>query len=252
MNDDLIIANRHFTSRFIMGSGKFDPNLIKACIESGGAQIITLALRRASTKSDNITDFIPKNITLLPNTSGAHSAKEALRLARLARELGYGELIKLELIKDSKYLFPDNEESVRATKMLSDDGFSVLAYMYPELYAGRALEAAGAVAVMPLAAPIGSNKGLLNRDMLKILLDEIKVPVIVDAGIGRPSEAALCMEMGCAAVMVNTAIATACDVKLMARAFGEAIKAGRSAYLAGIADISQNARASSPLTGFLA
>ena len=251
MNDDLIIANKRFSSRFIMGSGKFDPRLIKACVQRGGAQIITLALRRASVAHDNITDFIPKGVTLLPNTSGAHSADEALRLARLARELGYGELIKLELIKDSKYLFPDNEESVRATKMLVDDGFSVLAYMYPELYAARALQDAGASAVMPLAAPIGSNKGLLNKDMLAILLDEISVPVIVDAGIGRPSQAALCMEMGCAAVMANTAIATASDVELMAQAFGEAIKAGRAAYLAGLGGVSECARASSPLTGFL-
>lgn len=249
--DKFKLAGKEFNSRFIMGSGKFDPNLISACVNEGGAEIVTMALRRVHDKNENITNFIPKNVTLLPNTSGARNADEALRIARLARELGCGEFVKIEVIRDSKYLFPDNYESIRATELLAKEGFVPLVYMYPDLNVARELVNVGAAAVMPLAAPIGSNKGMINREIIQILIDEIKAPIIVDAGLGRPSEACLAMEIGCAAVMANTAIATAKDVKGMAKAFGEAIKAGRTAYLSGLGRVRQIAEASSPLTGFL-
>lgn len=249
--DEFILGGHEFSSRFIMGSGKFDPALIAACIEDGGAQIVTLALRRVSADEQSITSFIPHSVTLLPNTSGARNAAEALRIAKLSRELGCGDFIKVEVIRDSRYLFPDNYETIKATELLAKDGFIPLVYMYPDLNVARDLVNSGAAAVMPLAAPIGSNKGMINREIIQILINEIKTPIIVDAGLGRPSEACLAMEMGCAAVMANTAIATAKDVKGMARAFGEAIKAGRIAYLSGLGRISEFARASSPLTGFL-
>lgn len=249
--DKFILGGKEFNSRFIMGSGKFDPNLIQACVNEGEVEIVTMALRRVHDKNENITNFIPKNITLLPNTSGARNADEALRIARLARELGCGEFIKIEVIRESKYLFPDNYESTKATELLAKDGFIPLVYMYPDLNTARDLLNAGAAAIMPLAAPIGSNKGMINRDIIQILIDEIKAPIIVDAGLGRPSEACLAMEMGCAAVMANTAIATANDVKGMAKAFAGAIKAGRIAYLSGLGRVIDTAQASSPLTGFL-
>ena len=249
--DKFKLGGKEFNSRFIMGSGKFDPNLIQACISEGEVEIVTMALRRANDKNENITDFIPKHITLLPNTSGARDANEALRIARLSRELGCGDFIKVEVIRDSKYLFPDNFQSIKATEMLAKEGFIPLVYMYPDLNVARDLLNAGAAAVMPLAAPIGSNKGMINREIIQILIDEIKAPIIVDAGLGRPSEACLAMEMGCAAVMANTAIATAKDIKGMAKAFAQAIKAGRNAYLSGLGRVRQTAEASSPLTGFL-
>ena len=175
-----------------------------------------------------------------------------MRIARMARELGCGDFIKVEIMRDAKYLLPDNEETVRATKLLAAEGFTVLPYMFPDLYAARALEAAGAAAVMPLAAPIGSNQGLQAKAFIKILVEEIDVPIIVDAGIGRPSEACEAMELGAAAVMANTAIATAGDVARMAGAFKSAIEAGRAAYLAGLGRVlERGAAASDPLTGFL-
>lgn len=251
-NDDLIIAGRSFSSRFIMGSGKFDPKLIKACVEEGGAQIITLALRRANSKGGEFLEFIPKNVSLLANTSGAKTAEQALKIALLARELGCGELIKVEIIAESKYLLPDNCESIKACELLAENGFVPLVYMLPDLSVARSMRDAGAGAIMPLAAPIGSNKGLANKGLIEILLREIELPIIVDAGIGRPSQACEAMEMGCAAVMLNTALATAGDVSVMARAFGEAIRAGRSAYLAGLGRVLESgAEASSPLCGFL-
>ncbi|CAD7287182.1 thiazole synthase [Campylobacter suis] len=252
MNDILELGGHKFCSRFIMGSGKFSLPLIKACVEEAGAQIITLALRRANAGGrENILDFIPKGVTLLPNTSGARDANEAVRIARLARELGCGEFIKLEVIRDSKYLLPDNYETIKATEILANDGFIVMPYMYPDLNVARDLVSAGAACVMPLGAPIGTNKGLATREFIKILLDEISLPIIVDAGIGSPAQACEAMQMGCAAVMANTAIATAGDVRLMARAFRLGIEAGRAAYLSGLGDVSESARASSPLSGFL-
>ena len=244
-NDKLILGGHEFNSRFILGSGKYSLNLIEAAIRDAGAEIITLAVRRANTKDgENILDFIPKNVTLLPNTSGARNAKEAVRIARLARELGCGNFVKVEIMRDSKYLLPD--------KTLANDGFVVLPYMYPDLNVARDLVSAGAAAVMPLASPIGSNKGLATKDFIQILIDEIDLPIIVDAGIGKPSQACEAMEMGAAAVMANTALATAGDLPLMAAAFRQAIEAGRKAYLSGLGRVlTRGASASDPLTGFL-
>ena len=251
--DVLIIGGHTFTSRFILGSGKYSLRLIEAAVENAGAQIITLALRRAATgEVENILDDIPKGVTLLPNTSGARNADEAVRIARLAREVGCGDFVKIEVIRDSKYLLPDNAETVKATEILAKEGFVVMPYMYPDLNTARDLKEAGAACVMPLGAPIGTNKGLATKEFIQILIDEADLPVIVDAGIGKPSQACEAMEMGAAAVMCNTAIATAGDIPMMAEAFKKAIEAGRRAYLAGLGRVlAGGASASSPLTGFL-
>lgn len=253
MSDKLVLGGKEFNSRFILGSGKFSLEMIKAVIEDGGAEIITLALRRANVGGEeNILDYIPKNITLLPNTSSARNAEEAVRIARLSRELGCGDFVKIEVVRDSKYLLPDNYETVKATEILAKEGFVVLPYMYPDLYTARDLVNAGAAAVMPLAAPIGSNRGLATKDFIKILVDEIDLPIIVDAGIGCPSQACAAMEMGAAAVMANTAVATAGNINLMAKAFKLAVKSGRLAYLSGLGRVLDfKGDASSPLTGFL-
>lgn len=252
-NDKLILGGHEFTSRFILGSGKYNLNLIKAAVEDAGAEIITLALRRANTKpEENIIDYIPGNVTLLPNTSGARNAKEAVRLARMARELGCGDFVKVEIMRDTKYLLPDNQETIHATEILANEGFVVMPYMYPDLNVARDLVNAGAACIMPLASPIGSNKGLATKDFIRILIDEIDLPIIVDAGIGRPSQACEAMEMGAAAIMADTAIATAGDIPAMAGAFKSAIEAGRKAYLAGLGRVIEHgAEASDPLTGFL-
>ena len=224
--DKLIIGGHEFDSRFILGSGKYSLDLINAAVQNAGAQIITLALRRTNT--------------------------EAVRVARLAREVGCGDFVKIEVIHDSKYLLPDNYETIKATEILAKEGFVVMPYMYPDLNAARDLVNAGAAAVMPLGSPIGSNKGICTKDFIQILIDEIDLPIIVDAGIGKPSQACEAMEMGAAAVMANTAIATAGDIPAMAEAFKKAIEAGRSAYLAGLGRvIEKGSSASSPLTGFL-
>lgn len=251
--DTFKLGNKEFSSRFILGSGKYSLELIKAAVENAGAQIITLAVRRTNTKeSENILDYIPKNVTLLPNTSGARDAREAVRIAHMSRELGCGDFVKIEIMQDSKYLLPDNNETIKATRILAEEGFVVLPYMFPDLYAARELQKAGAAAVMPLAAPIGSNKGLSSKDFIQILIDEIDLPIIVDAGIGKPSQACEAMEMGCTAVMSNTAIATAKNIPAMASAFKCAIEAGRNAYLAGLGRVlERGACASDPLTGFL-
>jgi len=252
MDDVLTIGSRYFRSRFILGSGKFSLEMMNAVIENGGAEMVTLALRRANAGKENILDHIPKGITLLPNTSGARNAQEAVRIARLARELGCGDFVKVEVINDSKYLLPDNYETIKATEELSKEGFIVMPYMYPDLVAARRLAEAGAAAIMPLGAPIGTNKGLLTREFVKILVDEIDLPIIVDAGIGKPSQACEAMEIGVSAVMANTAIATSNNIGLMANAFKLAIESGRKAWLAGLGRVlEKEAEASSPLTGFL-
>ena len=252
MEDRLIIGGHEFESRFILGSGKYSLDLINAAVKNAGAQIITLALRRAQANTENILDYIPKGVTLLPNTSGARDADEAVRIARLARECGCGDFVKIEIMRDSKYLLPDNQATIEATRILAKEGFVVMPYMYPDLNVARDLRDAGAACIMPLGAPIGTNKGLCTKEFIKILIDEIDLPVIVDAGIGRPSQACEAMEMGCAAVMANTAIATAGDIPMMAEAFKNAIIAGRKAYLAGLGRVlEKGASASSPLTGFL-
>ena len=253
MNDKLIIGGREFNSRFILGSGKYSLDLIDSAVRYAGAEIITLALRRAvSGQVENILDYIPKGVTLLPNTSGARNAEEAVRIARLSRECGCGDFVKIEVIRDSKYLLPDNQETIRATEILAKEGFIVMPYMYPDLNVARDLKNAGAACIMPLGSPIGSNKGLATKDFIQILIDEIDLPVIVDAGIGRPSQACEAMEMGAAAIMANTAIATAGDIPMMAQAFKQAIEAGRLAYLAKLGRVVEKGGvSSSPLTGFL-
>ncbi len=252
-DDILIIGGHEFHSRFILGSGKYSLSLIESAIKDAGAEIVTLAVRRANTKEqENILDYIPKHVTLLPNTSGARNAAEAVRIARLAKELGCGSFVKIEIMRDSKYLLPDNEETVRATEILAKEGFVVMPYMYPDLNTARDLADAGAAAIMPLASPIGSNKGLATRDFIQILIDEIDLPIIVDAGIGKPSQACEAMEMGAAAIMANTALATAGNLPMMAAAFRRAIEAGRLAYLSGLGRVlARGAAASDPLTGFL-
>lgn len=247
------LGDHEFTSRFILGSGKYSLDLIQAAVENAGAQIVTMALRRANEGGlANILDYIPEGITILPNTSGARNAEEAVRIAKLAREVCGSEFVKIEIMRDSKYLLPDNYETVRATEILAKEGFVVMPYMYPDLNAARDMADAGAACIMPLGAPIGSNKGLCTKEFIQILIDEIDLPVIVDAGIGRPSQACEAMEMGAAAVMANTAIASSGDVKAMAGAMGLAVQAGRAAYLAGMGQtMARGGSASSPLTGYL-
>lgn len=251
MEDKLIIGGHEFTSRFILGSGKFDLDLINAAVEHAGAEIITLALRRVNSFNGNILEHIPQGVTLLPNTSGARTAEEAVKIAKLSREVGAGDFIKIEIIRDSKYLLPDNYETAKACEMLAKDGFIPMPYMYPDLYAARDMKNAGAAAIMPLAAPIGTNQGLSTKQFIRILIEEIDLPIIVDAGIGKPSQACEAMEMGAAAVMANTAIATAGNIVQMASAFKHAIIAGRTAFLAGTGRVLDKAEASSPLTGFI-
>ena len=246
------LGKHEFQSRFILGSGKYSLTLIKAAVENAKADIVTLALRRVNDGGmANILDYIPKNVTLLPNTSGARNADEAVRIARLSRELCQSDLVKIEIMRDSKYLLPDNYETIKATEILAKEGFTVLPYMYPDLNVARDLANAGAAAIMPLGAPIGTNKGLCTKEFIQILIDEIELPVIVDAGIGRPSQACEAMEMGAAAIMANTAIATAGDVPRMAEAFKLAIEAGHLAYTAKLGRVQDKGAASSPLTGYL-
>ena len=246
------LGKHEFKSRFILGSGKYSLNLIKAAVENAQADIITLALRRVNDGGmANILDYIPEHITLLPNTSGARNADEAVRIARLSRELCHSDLVKIEIMRDSKYLLPDNQETIKATEILVKEGFTVLPYMYPDLNVARDLTNAGAAAIMPLGAPIGTNKGLCTKEFIQILIDEIELPIIVDAGIGRPSQACEAMEMGAAAIMANTAIATAGDIPAMAEAFRRAIEAGHLACKAKLGRIQDKGSASSPLTGYL-
>ena len=246
------LGKHEFKSRFILGSGKYSLNLIKAAVENAQADIITLALRRVNDGGmANILDYIPEHITLLPNTSGARNADEAVRIARLSRELCHSDLVKIEIMRDSKYLLPDNQETIKATEILAKEGFTVLPYMYPDLNVARDLTNAGVAAIMPLGAPIGTNKGLCTKEFIQILIDEIELPIIVDAGIGRPSQACEAMEMGAAAIMANTAIATAGDIPAMAEAFRLAIEAGHLAYKAKLGRVQDKGSASSPLTGYL-
>lgn len=250
MSDVLKLGNKEFQCRFFLGTGKYPPEMAPAVIEAAGAEMITVALRRVDLKQKgNILDHIPSTITLLPNTAGCTTAEEAVRTAHLARELGCGDFIKIEVIHDNPYLLPDNRETLRATEILAKEGFIVLPYISPDLMIARELVNAGASAVMPLGAPIGSNQGLLTRDFVRILVEEIPLPVIVDAGIGRPSQACEAMEMGAAAVLCNTAVATAGNIVQMAKAFSMAVAAGREAYLAQPGRVLTKAEASSPTTG---
>ena len=254
MEDALIIGGREIFNRLFIGTGKFsDFLLMRKALEAAEPSVVTVALRRvdASSKTDNILDYIPKQCIVMPNTSGARNADEAVRIARLARESGAVNWIKIEVIQDNKYLLPDNLETLKATEILAKEGFIVLPYMSPDLSMAKRLVSAGAAAVMPLGSPIGSNRGIKTKELVDIMVREIKIPVIVDAGLGSPSEACECMEMGCAAVLVNTAIAIAADPVSMAQAFKDAVSAGRRAYLAGIGPSRDSASPSSPLTGFL-
>jgi thiazole synthase len=254
MSDVLKIGGKELTSRLFLGSGKFASNrIVPDVVVASGAQVVTVAVRRVDMEfaEENILTYVPRDCVLMPNTSGARNAEEAVRIARLARAAGCGDWIKIEVIADNRYLLPDNYETIKATEILAAEGFVVLPYMSPDLIVAKRLVEAGAAAVMPLGAPIGSNRGLKTKELIRILIDEIPLPIIVDAGIGRPSEAAEAMEMGAAGVLANTAIATASDPVIMGRAFGMAVAAGRMAYLSGPGAIQQYASASSPLTGFL-
>jgi len=251
--DILLIAGHELKSRLFIGTGKYGADkLIPSVALASGSQVITVALRRVDSGSENVMQHIPKNLILLPNTSGARTAEEAIRLARLAKAAGCGNWIKIEVISDNKHLLPDGYETAKATEVLAKEDFIVLPYMNPDLYVARSLVDAGAAAIMPLGSPIGSNRGLKTKEMIAILIDCIDLPIIVDAGIGKPSEACEAMEMGAAACLVNTAIASADNPIMMAEAFRDAIIAGRKAFLAGLG-ITQvsGAQASSPLTGFL-
>ncbi|MBF0522131.1 MAG: thiazole synthase [Candidatus Omnitrophica bacterium] len=253
-SDSLIIAGKKFQSRFLLGTGKFrNKSDVKSCINSSGTQIVTVALRRVDVErhEENILKYIPKNVTLLINTSGARNAKEAVRIAHLAKESGCGNWIKIEVINDSKYLLPDNFETIKAAEQLVKDGFIVLPYVSPDLNVARELVKVGSSTVMPLGSLIGSRQGIRTKELIQILIDEIDVPIIVDAGIGAPSQAAEAMEMGADAVLINTAVATALDPVAAAKSFALAITAGRLAHLSGMAQRAASAQASSPLTGFL-
>jgi len=250
----LVIAGKKFSNRFFLGTGKFKSKKdLTETISASGVEIVTVALRRIDLKhhEENILKYIPKNMTLLVNTSGARNAQEAVRIARLAKESGYSNWIKIEVINDSKYLLPDNHETIKATEILVKEGFIVLPYITPDLYVARELVKAGAATVMPLGSLIGSHQGLKAKEFIKILIEEIDIPVVVDAGIGRPSQAAEAMEIGADAVLANTAIATAEHPAAVAEAFSLAVKAGRLAFLSQLPLEQNKASASSPLTGFL-
>lgn len=250
----LTIADKTFNSRFFLGTGKFKNKTdLAEAIKTSQTECVTVALRRIDLErhEDNILEYIPDNIVLLTNTSGARNADEAVRIARLAKASGQGNWIKIEVINDNKYLLPDNQETIRATEILAKEGFVVLPYVSADLYVARALVDAGAAAVMPLGSFIGSNQGLKTREFIQAIIEEIDLPIIVDAGIGRPSQAAEAMEIGADAVLVNTAVATAEQPALMAQAFAQAVDAGRTGYLSGMPAKKFFANASSPLTGFL-
>lgn len=254
-NDPLIIGGVELQSRLFIGTGKYSNDaLIPDVCASSGAQVITVAMRRVEKGQQGIVGHIPSHMRLLPNTSGARTAKEAVRLARLARAAGCGDWIKIEVISDTRHLLPDGYETAKATEILAKEGFTVLPYINPDLYVARACVDAGAAAVMPLGAPIGTNRGLRTREMIGILIEEIDLPIVVDAGIGLPSHACEAMEMGAAACLVNTGIASSTDPVLMGRAFRQAVESGRAAWLAGPGAVrasGEGAQASSPLTGFL-
>ena len=256
-SDALIIGGVELHSRLFIGTGKYgSDSLIPAVAEASGAEVITVALRRVDlgNSKDNVLSHIPGTMRLLPNTSGARTADEAVRIARLSRAAGCGDWIKIEVISDTRHLLPDGYETAKATEILAKEGFTVLPYINPDLYVARACADAGAAAVMPLGAPIGTNRGLRTREMIGILIEEIDLPIVVDAGIGLPSHACEAMEMGAAACLVNTGIASSTDPVLMGRAFRQAVEAGRAAWLAGpgaVRACGEGAQASSPLTGFL-
>ena len=259
VNQPLIIAGRSFASRLLLGTGKFPSNeSMRDALEASGCEIVTVALRRADLSGSkdpyaNILEFIdPKKYLLLPNTSGAINADEAVRLARLAATAGLPMWVKLEIHPDPHYLLPDPIETLAAAEILVKEGFTVLPYINADPVLARRLQDVGTATVMPLGAPIGSNRGIETRSQIEIIINQASVPVIVDAGIGAPSHAAEAIEMGADAVLVNTAIAIASDPCGMGRAFAKATEAGRSAFEMGLPEMIGEASATSPLTGFLA
>jgi thiazole synthase len=253
--DTWILGGRTFTSRLIVGTGKYKSiEETRAAIEASGAEMVTVALRRVNLGSGepSVLDAIDrKKLVLLPNTAGCYTAEEAIRVCRLARELGMAEFVKLEVIGDQRTLFPDNEQTVVAARQLVKEGFTVLPYVIDDPVACKKLEDAGCAAVMPLAAPIGSGLGIRNPHNLRIILEQSKVPVIVDAGVGTASDAAVAMELGVAAVLMNTGIAGAKEPVLMAEAMREGVSAGRKAFLAGRMPKKLHASASSPTEGMI-
>lgn len=255
MHDPLIIAGRPFRSRLLVGTGKYaDMAQAKAAIEASGAEIITVAVRRMdlSGSSENLQDALPpERFTYLPNSAGCTTAEEALRTLRLARELGGWKLVKLEVIADTTTLLPDEKETLRATQLLVADGFEVMAYTTANAALARDLQSAGAAAIMPLASPIGSGLGIQDADAIAHIVAQSSVPVLVDAGIGTASDAAIAMELGCDGVLLNTAIAHARDPIAMARAMKLAVESGRLAFLAGRMEKRAHAEASSPHTGLI-
>lgn len=255
MQDRLVIAGKEFGSRLFLGTGKF-PSLssLRDTIDASGTEMVTVALRRVDlTAEEDILDAVPTDgrVQLLPNTSGAVDADEAVRLARLARAAGMPEWVKLEVTPDPRYLLPDPIETLRAAEVLCAEGFVVLPYCSADPVLCKRLEEVGCATVMPLGSWIGSNQGLRTRAAIEIIVEQSLVPVVVDAGIGAPSQAAEAMELGADAVLVNTAIGTAADPVAMGAAFRKAVEAGRQGYVAGLPPVRDQAEASSPLTGFL-
>ena len=252
---NLIIGGKEFTSRLFVGTGKFRSNqLMEEAIKASGSQMVTVAMKRIdmdNREDDMLRHIVHEGVKLLPNTSGARNAAEAVLAAQLSREAFGTDFLKLEIHPDPKYLLPDPVETLKATEELAKMGFIVLPYIQADPVLCKRLEEAGAATVMPLAAPIGSNKGLVTRELIKIIIEQSRVPVVVDAGLGAPSHAAEAMELGADAVLVNTAIAVAGDPVRMARAFADATIAGREAYEAGLGAVVEHAEASSPLTSFL-
>ncbi len=256
MNDNMNIGGREFSSRLFVGTGKFpSPDIMQKAIIASDSQMITVAMKRVNmlneATDDMLTHINREKVQLLPNTSGVRDAKEAVLAAQMSREIFHTDFIKLEIHPDPKYLMPDPIETLKATEELARLGFVVLPYIQADPVLCKLLEEAGSAAVMPLAAPIGTNKGLVTRDMLEIIIEQSRVPVIVDAGLGAPSHAADAMEMGADAVLVNTAIAVASDPVMMADAFRVAVSAGRNAFNAGLGSVSHTAQATSPLTSWL-
>ncbi len=253
--NSLIVNGKEFESRLFTGTGKFSSSeVMKKSIDESGSQMVTVALRRVDLDNpqDNILSYLDRDkIQILPNTSGARDSIEAIRLAKLARASGIGNWLKLEVIPDPNYLLPDAEETLKAAKILVKEGFIVLPYIQADPVLAKKLEECGCSTVMPLGSPIGTNKGISTIEMIKIIIEQANIPVVVDAGLGAPSHAALAMEIGADAVLVNTAIAAAADPVIMGRAFKKAVEAGREAYEGGLAAICRKAEASSPLTGFL-
>lgn len=254
--EKLVIGGREFGSRLFVGTGKFSSNAVMSeAINASGSEMVTVALKRIdaenSAEDDMLRHVLRPGVQLLPNTSGVRDAREAVLAAQLAREAFETDFIKLEIHPDPKYLLPDPVETLKATEELAKLGFIVLPYIQADPVLCKRLEEAGTAAVMPLGAPIGTNKGIVVRDLLEIIIEESRVPVVVDAGLGAPSHATLAMEMGADAVLVNTAIAVAGDPVAMARAFAKGVEAGREAYEAGLGSSSRIAVASSPLTSFL-